>query len=71
MPLVTVRIDDGLKRQMAGIPLTWTGFTTARMQDWLDLTRDYRNQGVQLWPQLSPRTVDFRINWDSSMMFMT
>jgi N-acyl-D-amino-acid deacylase len=54
-----------------GIPLTWTGFTTARMQDWLDLTRDYREQGVQLWPQLSPRTVDFRINWDSSMMFMT
>src|SRR4051794_8563049 len=55
-----------------GIPLTWTGFTASpgRMQKWLDLTRDYREQGVQLWPQLSPRTVDFRINWDSSMMFM-
>jgi N-acyl-D-aspartate/D-glutamate deacylase len=53
-----------------GIPLTWTGFTTARMQDWLDLTSEYRDRGVQVWPQLSPRTVDFRINWDSSMMFM-
>jgi N-acyl-D-amino-acid deacylase len=57
-----------------GIPLTWTGFTTSentpRMQQWLDLTREYRDRGVQLWPQLSPRTVDFRINWDSSMMFM-
>ena len=57
-----------------GIPLTWTGFTATdvngRMDRWLDLTRDYRSRGVQLWPQLSPRTVDFRINWDSSMMFM-
>jgi len=57
-----------------GIPLTWTGFTASnangRMDKWLDLTREYRDQGVQLWPQLSPRSVDFRINWDSSMMFM-
>ncbi len=57
-----------------GIPLTWTGFTASnvngRMERWLDLTRDYRARGVQLWPQLSPRSVDFRINWDSSMMFM-
>ena len=57
-----------------GIPLTWTGFTASpvngRMEKWLDLTDEYRERGVQLWPQLSPRTVDFRINWDSSMMFM-
>jgi N-acyl-D-amino-acid deacylase len=24
-----------------------------------------------MYPQLSPRTVDFRLNWDSSMMFMS
>ncbi len=54
-----------------GIPLTWTGFTTARMQDWLELTRRYREQGMEVWPQLSPRSVDFRVNWDSSMMFMS
>ena len=57
-----------------GIPLTWTGFTASavngRMEKWLDLTRRYRDQGVVVWPQLSPRTVDFRVNWDSSMMFM-
>ena len=28
-------------------------------------------EGMQVWPQLSPRTVDFRVNWDSSMMFMS
>ena len=25
----------------------------------------------RMYPQLSPRTVDFRLNWDSSMMFMS
>lgn len=59
-----------------GIPLTWTGFTytdsnPSRTEFWLDLTRRLRADGVQIWPQLSPRSVDFRINWDSSMMFMS
>jgi N-acyl-D-aspartate/D-glutamate deacylase len=56
-----------------GIPLTWTGFTAsdpARTDHWLDLTHRLRAEGVQLWPQLSPRTIDMRMNWDSSMMFM-
>jgi N-acyl-D-aspartate/D-glutamate deacylase len=58
------------------IPLTWTGFTYSdsapeRTERWLELTRRYRAEGVQFWPQLSPRTVDFRLNWDSSMMFMS
>ena len=57
------------------IAITWTGFTftdmnPARTQQWLDLTRSYHERGVKFWPQLSPRSVDFRINWDSSMMFM-
>ncbi|HZP30913.1 MAG TPA: amidohydrolase family protein [Acidimicrobiia bacterium] len=57
------------------IPLTYTGFAHTdsnpdRTRYWLDVARRYRDQGVQFWPQLSPRTVDFRLNWDSSMMFM-
>ena len=28
-------------------------------------------EGVTMYPQLSPRTVDMRLNWDSSMMFMS
>jgi N-acyl-D-amino-acid deacylase len=59
-----------------GIPLTWTGFTHTdsaphRTAAWLDLSRRLQADGVRIWPQLSPRTVDFRLNWDSSMMFMT
>ena len=30
-----------------------------------------RAEGIRFYPQLSPRTVDFRLNWDSSMMFMS
>ena len=57
------------------IPLTYTGFVHAdqmpeRTEHWLDVSRRYHEQGVKFWPQLSPRTVDFRVNWDSSMMFM-
>lgn len=59
-----------------GIPITWTGFTytdssPSRTEHWLELTRSYHERGVKFWPQLSPRSVDFRINWDSSMMFMS
>ena len=59
-----------------GIPLTWTGFAvtdnnTGFVEHWLEVMRGYHAQGFQVWPQLSPRTVDFRVNWDSSMMFMS
>lgn len=58
-----------------GIAITWTGFTyadtnPARTQQWLDLAKSYHERGVKFWPQLSPRSIDFRINWASSMMFM-
>ena len=31
----------------------------------------FKSEGIGFYPQLSPRTVDFRLNWDSSMMFMS
>jgi len=59
-----------------GIPLTWTGFTHSDgnpsvTQRWIDLAGQLAADGAHMYPQLSPRTVDFRINWDSSMMFMS
>lgn len=33
-------------------------------------TRDYHARGVKFWPQMSPRSIDFRINWETSMVFM-
>ena len=58
------------------IPLTWTGFAhsdtnPAYTQRWLDMARRLHADGIQFYPQLSPRTIDFRLNWDSSMMFMS
>jgi N-acyl-D-aspartate/D-glutamate deacylase len=34
------------------------------------LTRKLRDGGSAFWPQMSPRTIDFRINWETSMVFM-
>jgi N-acyl-D-amino-acid deacylase len=59
-----------------GLPLTWTGFTytqsnPALTQRWVELARRLDAEGISFLPQLSPRPVDMRLNWDSSMMFMT
>jgi N-acyl-D-amino-acid deacylase len=58
------------------IPFTWTGFVYShqlpgRTQMWLDFAAEKKAAGYPIYPQLSPRTLDFRINWESSMMFMT
>jgi N-acyl-D-amino-acid deacylase len=34
------------------------------------LTRKLRDSGSAFWPQMSPRTIDFRLNWETSMVFM-
>ena len=59
-----------------GVPLTWTGFTysqtnPAYTERWIELAHRLADDGVTFLPQLSPRTVDMRLNWDSSMMFMS
>lgn len=38
--------------------------------DVLALCRRLRAEGSSVWPQMSPRTIDFRINWETSMVFM-
>jgi N-acyl-D-aspartate/D-glutamate deacylase len=40
-------------------------------QRWIDLADRLALEDIRIYPQLSPRTVDFRLNWDSSMMFMS
>jgi len=59
-----------------GVPLTWTGFVhtdtdPAATEGWLAFTRRLLADGVRIFPQLSPRSVDFRVSWTSSMMFMS
>ncbi len=72
-----VVLEDLARRCGArGIPLTWTGFThtdsnPATTQKWIDLANSLAAEGIGFYPQLSPRSVDFRMNWDSSMMFMS
>ena len=68
--------DLGTRCGKRGIPITWTGFVSSddapeMTQHWVDVANELGAQGVRMYPQLSPRSVDFRLNWDSSMMFMT
>jgi N-acyl-D-aspartate/D-glutamate deacylase len=43
----------------------------AAAQAWIDLAARLHRENIAFYPQMSPRTVDLRINWDSSMMFMS
>ena len=69
--------DLGQRCGARGIPITWTGFTYVdsapqRTQRWIDVAHRARGaKASAMYPQLSPRTVDMRLNWDSSMMFMS
>jgi len=36
----------------------------------MPVVHDLRAAGASVWPLVSPRTVDLRINWERSMMFM-
>ena len=62
---------------LSGVPITWTGFTYVdsapqRTQRWIDVATELGGSTAPaMYPQLSPRTVDMRLNWDSSMMFMS
>ncbi len=59
-----------------GLPLTWTGSPTTRPtrrppsggSTW---PRASARRAISFLPQMSPRPVDMRLNWDSSMMFMS
>jgi N-acyl-D-aspartate/D-glutamate deacylase len=68
--------DLGARCGKRGIPLTWTGFVSSddapeMTQHWVDVANELAASGARIYPQLSPRSVDFRLNWDSSMMFMS
>jgi len=59
-----------------GVPLIFNGFVhnqnrpheTAR---WLEFFNEMNADGHCVYPLMSPRSIDLRINWQSSMMFMT
>ena len=72
-----VAVEDLARRCGArGLMSTWTGFSVSRAnpagaQRWIALARRLADEGITMLPQMSPRTGDLRVNWDSSMMFMS
>jgi len=68
--------DLGRRAIARGVSLTWTGFVHVdgapqATQRWIDTGSRLAGDTARIYPQLSPRTVDFRLSWDSSMMFMS
>ena len=52
-------------------PGSFTSMAPQVTQRWIDTGSRLADDGARIYPQLSPRTVDFRLSWDSSMMFMS
>ena len=50
--------------------LAYSDAAPSASEQMMAMTREMHARGVQFWPQMSPRTIDFRINWESSMVFM-
>jgi N-acyl-D-aspartate/D-glutamate deacylase len=72
---------DGVVRMAAlcgprQVRMTWNALTLQAMdegrlgRELLRLTEIQREAGVRVYPQVSPRPFDLRINWDTSLSFM-
>ena len=76
-PEPMVAAEDLARRCGArGLLLTWTGFSVSvanpgGAQRWVDMAIRLAEEDITILPQLSPRSGDMRISWDSSMMFMS
>lgn len=59
----------------AGVTSIWNGLLHTEMQpersaELIAFTDDLRGKGADMWPIASPRSVDFNVNWESTMVFM-
>jgi N-acyl-D-amino-acid deacylase len=58
-----------------GVTSIWNGLAHSARQpenskNLMATVRGLRSEGIDVWPMMSPRTVDFRIGWQSSFVFL-
>lgn len=58
-----------------GVTSIWNGLlhtemNPSRSDDLIDFSQGLRDAGSDIWPIASPRTVDFNVNWQQTMVFM-
>ena len=58
-----------------GVTSIWNGLLHTEMNpqrsgELIDFSQALRDAGSDIWPIASPRTVDFNINWEQTMVFM-
>jgi len=59
-----------------GVTSTWNGLVVSEMAPQLASLQlacadELQREGVRVYPQVSPRTIDFNINWDQTLVFTT
>jgi N-acyl-D-aspartate/D-glutamate deacylase len=59
-----------------GVPGLWNGLVHSqsdpeRSQRQVELAARQHAAGIDFWPMMSPRTLDFRIGWDRSVVFLS
>jgi len=58
-----------------GVTSIWNGLLHTEMSpersgDLISYTEELRKAGSDIWPIASPRTIDFNVNWEQTMVFM-
>ena len=58
-----------------GVVAVWNGLLHTEMapersDDLITYSQGLRDAGADIWPIASPRTVDFNVNWEQTMVFM-
>ena len=58
-----------------GVVAVWNGLLHTEMapdrhRELIDYSQSLRDGGADIWPVASPRTVDFNVSWDQTMVFM-
>lgn len=58
-----------------GVPSIWNGLlhtdlTPDRARELIEYTGKLCEYGAPVWPIVSPRTIDFNVDWDQTMVFM-
>ncbi len=59
-----------------GVTSTWNGLVFSEMAPQLAplqlaCAEELQREGIRVYPQVSPRTIDFNINWDQTLVFTT
>jgi len=74
-PLEEIKQIADATKPHAGVTAVWNGLLHTEMApdrsgELISYSQSLRDEGADIWPIASPRTVDFNVNWEQTMVFM-